>query len=219
MRNEIKIPINKNFDLYFQNWKDFRNKITRPYKDRIIHSVYYDTENFNSAKDNLSGISKRRKYRIRWYDNDNNVFNYEIKIKNNNLGSKFFLKSNNEKQKLDNLFSYKNKFLTKDKNRFFLNEINSLELKPKLKVSYIRSYYLYNRKIRITYDQKINYSLLNRFNLNEFKKKDFMNVIEIKFEPENYYLASSLIKDSKFVPKRFSKYLRGLHLLGVANYI
>ena len=64
MRNEIKIPINKNFDLYFQNWKDFRNKITRPYKDRIIHSVYYDTENFNSAKDNLSGISKRRKYRI-----------------------------------------------------------------------------------------------------------------------------------------------------------
>ena len=55
--------------------------------------------------------------------------------------------------------------------------------------------------------------------LNEFKKKDSMNVIEIKFEPENYYLASSLIKDSKFIPKRFSKYLRGLHLLGVANYI
>ena len=83
MRNEIKIPINKNFDLYFQNWKDFRNKITRPYKDRIINSVYYDTENFNSAKDNLAGISKRRKYRIRWYDNNDNIFNYEIRFTRN----------------------------------------------------------------------------------------------------------------------------------------
>ena len=219
MRNEIKIPINKNFDLYFQNWKDFRNKITRPYKDRIINSVYYDTENFNSAKDNLAGISKRRKYRIRWYDNNDNIFNYEIKVKNNNLGNKFSLTSNDVKKKSEDLFSYKNEYLKKDENRFFLDQINSLDLKPKLKVSYLRSYYLYNKKIRITYDQKIDYSLLNRFNLNEFKKKDSMNVIEIKFAPENYYLASSLIKDSKFIPKRFSKYLRGLHLLGVANYI
>ncbi len=219
MRNEIKIPINKNFDLYFQNWKDFRNKITRPYKDRIINSVYYDTENFNSAKDNLAGISKRRKYRIRWYDNNDNIFNYEIKVKNNNLGNKFSLTSNDVKKKSEDLFSYKNEYLKKEENKFFLNQINSLDLKPKLRVSYLRSYYLYNKKIRITYDQKIDYSLLNRFHLNEFKKKDFMNVIEIKFEPENYNLASSLIKDSKFIPKRFSKYLRGLHLLGVANYI
>ena len=123
------------------------------------------------------------------------------------------------KKKSEDLFSYKNEYLRKKENKFFLNQINSLDLKPKLKVSYLRSYYLYNKKIRITYDQKIDYSLLNRFHLNEFKKKDFMNVIEIKFEPENYNLASSLIKDSKFIPKRFSKYLRGLHLLGVANYI
>ena len=140
MRNEIKIPINKNFDLYFQNWKDFRNKITRPYKDRIINSIYYDTENFNSAKDNLAGISKRRKYRIRWYDNNDNIFNYEIKVKNNNLGNKFSLTSNDVKKKSEDLFSYKNEYLKKDENRFFLDQINSLDLKPKLKVSYLRSY-------------------------------------------------------------------------------
>ena len=46
-----------------------------------------------------------------------------------------------------------------------------------------------------------------------------MNVIEIKFEPENKILALDLIKDSKFIPKRFSKYLRGLYLSGIANYI
>ena len=46
-----------------------------------------------------------------------------------------------------------------------------------------------------------------------------MNVIEIKFDPDDFNLASSLVKSSKFIPKRFSKYLRGLYLLGIANYI
>ena len=46
-----------------------------------------------------------------------------------------------------------------------------------------------------------------------------MSVIEIKFMPENYNLALKLLNDSNFVPKRFSKYLRGLYLFGVANYL
>ena len=65
MRNEIKIPINKNFDLYFYNWKDFKHKITRPFNDRIINTIYYDTDNYITAQDNLAGISKRSKYRVR----------------------------------------------------------------------------------------------------------------------------------------------------------
>ena len=44
------------------------------------------------------------------------------------------------------------------------------------------------------------------------------NVIEIKFDPKNYFTASELIKKSKFIPKRFSKYLRGLYLSGNAIY-
>jgi len=84
MRNEIKIPINKNFDLYFYNWKDFKHKITRPFNDRTINTIYYDTDNYITAQDNLAGISKRSKYRVRWYDNENKNFNYEIKIKKNN---------------------------------------------------------------------------------------------------------------------------------------
>ena len=67
MRNEIKIPVNKDFNLYFDHWKDFQNKISRTYKDRLINSIYYDDENFTTAQNNLSGISNRRKYRIRWY--------------------------------------------------------------------------------------------------------------------------------------------------------
>ena len=55
---------------------------------------------------------------------------------------------------------------------------------------------------------------MNKFNFYQNKVEDSMNVIEIKFSPENTKLALELIKDSKFVPKRFSKYLRGLYLMG-----
>ena len=76
MRNEIKIPVNKDFNLYFDHWKDFQNKISRPYKDRLINSIYYDDESFTTAQNNLSGISNRRKYRIRWYDDGFKDFFY-----------------------------------------------------------------------------------------------------------------------------------------------
>jgi hypothetical protein len=219
MRNEIKIPIDKNFNSYFDKWKDFENKISRPYKDRYISNIYYD-ENFKTAKDNLSGISNRRKYRIRWYDNKFHKHTYEIKIKKNNLGKKISLMAEGNKHlNIENLFSFNNEFLKKKENKFFLEHVDSFDLEPQIQVNYLRSYFLYEGKIRITFDQKINYLLVNKFNFYQNKVEDSMNVIEIKFSPENTKLALELIKDSKFVPKRFSKYLRGLYLMGIANYI
>ena len=219
MRSEIKIPINKNFDLYFQNWKDFKNKITKQHNDRVINNIYYDTDNFMTAQNNLIGISRRSKYRIRWYNEDNNNFNYEIKIKKNNVGTKIILKSDKNLTNFDDLFSYKNNFFMKKENKYFLNYVNSLDLKPKLKVNYLRSYFLYNNKIRITYDRKINYQLIDRLDIKKNITNDFMNVVEIKFNPDDFNVAANLVKNSKFIPKRFSKYLRGLYLSGLANYI
>ena len=218
MRNEIKIPVNKDFNLYFDEWKDFQNKVSRPYKDRYINSIYYDDDNFTTAQNNLSGISNRRKYRIRWYDNRFKDFFYEIKIKKNNLGKKISLKINQNEINLDNLYSFNNYFLNRKENKFFLEYLGSFNLKPQLKVSYLRSYFLYEGKIRITFDQDINYSLQNGFSKYN-NIKDLMSVIEIKFLPENYNLALKLLKESNFVPKRFSKYLRGLYLSGIANYL
>ena len=145
-------------------------------------------------------------------------FFYEIKIKRNNLGKKISLKTNQNEIDLENLYSFKNRYLNKKENKFFLEYVDSFSLKPQLKVSYLRSYYLYEGKVRITFDQNINYSLANRFNKVD-KINDLMSVIEIKFLPENYNLVLKLLKNSKFIPKRFSKYLRGLYLSGIANYL
>ncbi len=218
MRREIKIPLNCNLENYFNNWLNFRNKIKKHHRDRIISSIYYDDENFKTAKDNLDGISNRRKYRIRWYNFDEH-FKYEIKLKRNNVGQKVSLNSENNTQNLNDLFTNKNKFFKKKENIYFNGYLEPKNLKPKLKVNYLRSYFLYKNKVRITYDKKINYELLNKPSLVKNKIYDQMNVVELKFNEENLNLAVYLIRNSKFIPKRFSKYLRGLHLFGIANYI
>ncbi len=219
MRSEIKIPINNNFELYFDNWVNFKSKIQKQYDDRLITSIYYDSENFTTARDNLAGISNRCKYRIRWYNDKSENFNYEIKIKKNNLGKKLFLKSDRSLLDFNLLFSNKNDLFKKKENEFFLNYLNSNNLVPKMNISYLRSYFVFQKKIRITYDRKISYKLINKHSLKKNIMKDFMNVIEIKFEPENTSLALNLIQNSNFNPKRFSKYLRGLHLFGISNYL
>ena len=215
-RKEIKIPINKTLDLFFNNWKDQSKNFKRTYEDRSVRSIYYDTPNFRSAKDNLSGISVRKKYRIRWYNDENNL-NYEIKLKKNNLGSKILFTSNNSLKNFKKLFSLKN--LTHENNISILENVDSFNLEPKLKVSYTRSYYSYNNLIRITYDRNINYEKFDYFNIREKKIFDQMNVIEIKFDPKNLDIATELIQNSNFIPKRFSKYLRGLYLFGNTVYI
>lgn len=219
MRNEIKIPVDKNFVLNFENWKDFKNKISKPYENRFVNSIYFDDDNFVTAQNNLSGISERKKYRIRWYNDELNKFTYEVKIKKNSFGKKINLNSKVSDPKILDLFSFKNKFFHKNENKFFLNYVDNINLKPKLKINYLRSYLLFNGKVRITFDQKINYKLINNFGSTKEKINDHMNVIEIKYKPEDAQMAFDLIKDSKFIPKRFSKYLRGLHLSGIANYI
>ncbi len=218
MRSEIKIPLNNKFDLNFSSWKDNSQNIVKTFDDRVVNSIYFDTPDFNLARDNLSGISNRKKYRIRWYNQDSENIFYEIKSKKNNLGSKIIINADRHKADLKDIFSYRNKLLHDKNKKHFLEYINYFDLEPKIQVSYIRSYYEFKNIVRITYDRKINYKLINKFNVKNLNSNDYMNVIEIKFDPKNYLIASELIKKSKFIPKRFSKYLRGLYFSGNAVY-
>jgi len=219
MRHEIKIPIQKNFDSDFQNLINFNKNIKRSFKDRVINSIYFDTENLSSAQNNLSGISRRSKYRIRWYNDDFKNLNYEIKSKNNNLGKKIILKTDQGLKDLDSLYSISNKFLNRPENYFFLNKINYYDLKPVVKISYLRSYYIYTHKVMLTYDKNLKYQLINKFELKKNIFNDSMNVIEVKFNKKDYELGSSLIRSSNFYPKRFSKYLRSLYSFNIAKYL
>jgi len=219
MRKEIKIPLHKNNYLRFKSWIDLISRCDHEYNDRVVNSIYYDTNNFKSAQDNLAGISQRKKYRVRWYNDDKKNILYEVKIKKNNLGKKISLKTNSNFENLENFFSFTNNCYKNDKGRFFLENVNHFDLKPKIKISYLRSYYIFKKKIRITFDRNLNYSVLNKLCLYNEKISDSMCVIELKFDEKNYKVAQELIQISNFIPKRFSKYLRGLYFAGKSIYI
>lgn len=45
------------------------------------------------------------------------------------------------------------------------------------------------------------------------------NIVEIKFDPKMYYYLSNLLRQSRFIPKRYSKYLIGLCLFNEVQYL
>jgi len=219
MRYEIKIPLIKSNLSIFENWLLKEKNINSTYKERSVSSIYFDDINLNFANDNLTGVSNRIKFRLRWYNNSQN-FNYEIKIKKNKLGNKIIIPSKKKFNQVDlkNLYTTMNKEFS-DNN--FMPEIKSIldkmKLLPIVKVSYKRKYYSYINSVRLTFDSPSTYT--NFLDINKNINKDYMHVLEIKFHPNDYMVAQKLLHNSPFVPKRFSKYLRGLSFAGLAVYI
>ena len=81
-------------------------------------------------------------------------------------------------------------------------------------MNYLRSYYLYKESVRLTFDQKINYSLFDTFN----KTLDDNVILEIKFAIDNQRIARELIERLKLSVTRNSKYIKGLKLNNILQY-
>lgn len=59
----------------------------RSYDDRVINNLYFDSETMSAAWANHSGVARRQKVRLRWYDEEER-FTLEIKIKRGTAGAK-----------------------------------------------------------------------------------------------------------------------------------
>ena len=217
MRYEIKLPINKNnvpiINEYLLNLKGLK----KHHDKRSLSSIYYDTSKLSLARLNIEGISERYKFRIRWYNNAESKFNYEVKKRKNKVGTKqvYSSKVSLNEVKINSLFS--NKSIISQNlsgNEKFI--VNNYNLIPILKINYERKYFIYKNKIRITYDFPPLYELINNKNK---KISDNNYILEFKFSEENYFEAMKLIKNNYFHPQRYSKYLKGLSLFNKVQYI
>ncbi len=218
-RYEVKIPISKyNESIYF-NWLMSLKKLKIENESREINNIYYDTLNFESAKNNLDGISNRTKYRIRWYKKNfiHSFCNIELKVKKSKLNKKIIIPTRLHYSDIINkdLFDLIKNDLIKKK----IDDKNLIIQKffPTVQNRYQRFYYSYD-DIRLTYDTKINYKNLRLTSINNWNL-DNLNVLEIKFNTEKLNQAKQLISKMPFVPKRHSKYLRGLSHCNMAVYI
>ena len=218
-RYEIKIPISKFNETIFLNWILSLKQLRIQNESREINNIYYDTLNFESAKNNLDGISNRTKYRIRWYKKDSQYSNcnIEFKIKGSKLNKKIIIPTNLNHSEVINkdLFDLVKNSL----NNEIINDRNLYIQKffPTIQNKYLRVYYSFNN-VGMTYDTQICYKNLRSHMMNEWKN-DNLNVFEIKFNQDKLNQARELISTIPLTPMRHSKYLRGLSHSKMAIYI
>jgi SPX domain protein involved in polyphosphate accumulation len=189
------------------------NGFTKYFVPREISSIYLDTLNFDFAKDNINGVSKRKKIRFRWYNDDYSKIYLEEKNKQN-----FFVKKNISKAidfatKKDLVQNLKEYLLNLDKIH------NNFNYQFILKTNYLRSYWISNdKKIRATIDTNLNTSPINnlsrRFELNE-------TILELKFSPSNEKFFRNLFIQNNFNlrSKKYSKYLQSFYILEESGLI
>ncbi len=185
--NDINIIINTLFTCNLHFRYDF--------PIRKINSIYFDN-NFKDLVDNLEGISERKKYRLRWYNNSNKIKNFYIerKIKKNFLSKKIRQKySLNNEVLIDN---------SQNLSKLF-NQYIDPKYEPIVSVHYERFYFIssiYNIRATIDYNIYSRKFILNNLNNEKFFDKNI--VLEIKYKKE---LDEIFRKEIKSLNLRFSK--------------
>ena len=189
---------------------DFSHKkfgFYKTYPKRSVSSIYFDTENLQDYFNHVIGNGKRKKTRIRFYNNK--IFNnfnpiscvLEQKIKIFNVGKKNKLKGN------------------------FWNLIaETFPLMAKTFVNYEREYFETQDKTRVTLDTNIHYGIpeIDKNNLNVTRKvKSNQQILEIKIDLNNFQKSTILINDFlnfyEIKTNKFSKYCDSVETLGLID--
>ena len=204
-RYELKYKINR--VQYHQLKKTLsKNYFFEKHRSNVINNIYFDN-NLKSYYENIEGLSKRKKTRLRWYGETDSLIksNIEIKIKDGNVGTKRrFSFSKNIKSNEFNLIN------------FNVNNILGIKEDEYLHVQLINSYnreYYFSSHARITIDTNIKYfdvNSLERF----YGEKNI--IVEIKFNNNNnYFLSIPNQIDLKI--SKYSKYVNGINYLKKAQ--
>ena len=186
---------------------------------REVNSIYFDSHYYFCYEENLSGVSKRSKARLRWYNDIDPLSSkatFEMKVKSNHLGNK-----------LSHQFNFTDLDLTSSSHNLIIQLRNLLPIEmlpyfdtfsePSLLVSYQREYYEeIQRKVRVTLDDEIIFSrpgYENLFSMNDNQKIPMSHgVLEVKIENaseaewKKMFFSNYLIRGG-----RHSKYAIGIN--------
>ena len=183
------------------------------YPQRNVNSIYFDTLDYISIRQNLDGVSNKKKIRIRWYGNKDIIDNPVIEIKSK--------KGFETKKEISTIKELHNFTLSSPENLEVIREKLNTKLKlkkiiyPILTTNYEREYFIsLDGKIRATVDYNLKSIFLN--NLSQIDIiKNFKNVciLELKypisldrFVRKNLKdISLRLSKNSKFVNSAFEK--------------
>ncbi|WP_284191836.1 polyphosphate polymerase domain-containing protein [Vibrio zhanjiangensis] len=214
-RFEIKVPIPLNRLQMVENWLMLHpQQFKTHHPDRYVNSLYLDSPDFRRFEENLSGISQRRKTRIRWYGDLANPKEsmLEFKYRRGGKGSKCVYPLDvdwSQHSSWQNLLDSCRRQLPLDAQVCW-----ECENIPVLISRYRRRYLISTcGNIRATFDDEMQcydqrYS--NKMNIQKGRSLGDYVLLEIKTNAEHESALSQLIATCPLRPSRHSKYVNGI---------
>ncbi len=225
-RYELKFVLNHNELNNALNWLHCQSHCTTRYQPRAVNSLYFDTPDFRSARDNLSGAPRRHKIRLRWYQDEFKTCSpavLELKLRDGRLGSKqhYPLRCSSpavHELPIEEISAALREGIQDQPEALQLfNDV----LQPVLLVRYLREYYQNIDGLRVTLDRQIVFSSAQAFRrLADTCAVHYpLTIMEIKFPPADKNALSRRLRPLLMRPRRHSKYLTGLAVFGLVNYL
>ncbi len=204
MRYERKYRIeNQHYLQVLQEIMSIKGAFSSAYPDRWVNSIYLDNMNYGALRENLSGVSNRSKYRMRWYGEDF----YEIpnpileeKVKTNLLGYKNLQKLGSTKLSTENLRACLD-----------INQLKDLGIEPMVMIRYLRTYLeSYDHRVRITIDRNLQYRGVNNYEIDPFQEYDDAIILEIKYDQDIEEEIEDILQSVKYRLTKNSKFVSGM---------
>ena len=183
----------------------------------FIRSLYFDDYKDTSYNQVIDGISKREKYRIRYYNLDPSYITLEKKSKENNLGKKD--KDKLTKEEVENFINGIENNCDKPVVNELQNKMKTNFYKPVIIIDYLRRAFTYPiNDVRITIDYNISCS----YEINKFFEKDInsiplldknMAILEVKYNEFLPDVIKRVINIRNLEVTSFSKYSVGRDML------
>lgn len=122
-----------------------------------IRSLYFDTDDDRALHEKLDGLSRREKFRIRFYNNDESFIRLEKKIKIGDLGTK--LSAPLTREETEKILAGDTGFLLKREEDVLHDLYQAMRcgrMRPKTIVDYTRQPFVYGPgNVRVTLDSDV----------------------------------------------------------------
>lgn len=179
-----------------------------------IRSVYFDNYRDKALREKVDGVQVRKKFRIRYYNDDFSFITLEKKIKHNNLCMKIDAPLTQEeylrilREPGSWMLDHPEPLL-----RELYCKMKIQQLKPRVLVSYVREPYIYDAgNVRVTFDSQIRTSLFQ----NSFEESGLWDIsatdapedtiLEVKFDAFLPDIIACLLQSENIRQQAFSKY-------------
>lgn len=204
MRYERKYRIeNQHYLQVLQEVMSIQGAFHSAYPDRWVNSIYLDNPDYGALRENLSGVSNRSKFRLRWYGDNYRTIEHPIleeKVKVNLLGYKNTQQLKSTTLSPDNI-----------KSALDIDMLKDLSIEPVVMVRYLRTYLVsYDQSVRITIDRDLQYRGINNYAVDPFPIYDEAIVLEIKYDQDIEEQIQDTLQSIKYRLTKNSKFVSGM---------